>query len=288
MLNVIIIGITVGLVYGLVALGYSLIFQSMRLVHFAQGEMLMMGGFFGITLINGGVTNPLLVLLGVFALMMLLGGVIQRFVYRYIPQSRGVTRIIATLGMGMVLKNAAILIWGTRSHGLPENFFPGSPLQILDLTIRPVYYWTLIISIVLVVGLVLFLYKTKFGMAVRLTAHDYSLAALMGVNPNLYQTVAFMLAAGLTGVAGILVSPISFVSYHMGLVFGVKGFAAAVIGGLDSLPGAVLGGVIIGLIEVFFGRFIPGYIDVVIYGAMVLVLIVKPHGLLGKPHLVKI
>ena len=288
MLNVIIIGRTVGLVYGLVAIGYSLIWQSMSLVHFAQGEVLMVGGFLGITLISGGITNPVLVILCVFVLMMLLGGLIQRIAYRHIPQAKGVTRIIATLGMGMILKNAAVLIWGTRAHGLPDDFFPGAAIQLFDLSIRPVYYWTLIIGVALVIGLGLFLYKTKFGMAVRLTAHSYSLAELMGVNPNLYQTVAFMLAAGLTGVAGILVSPISFVSYHMGLAFGVKGFAAAIIGGLDSLPGSLLGGIIIGLIEVFFGRYISGYIDVVIFGIMILVLIVKPHGLLGKSRMEKI
>lgn len=287
-LQVLIIGVTVGLVYGLVAVGYSMIWQSMRLVHFAQGDLLMVGGFLAITLISADIANPVVVILAVFLIMMALGGIIQRVAYRHIPQNRGVTRIIATLGMALVLRNLAVLVWGTRSHGLPENFFPGSPITIFELSIRPVYYWTLIIGVSLVIGLALFLYKTKFGMAVRLTAYNYSLAELMGVNPNLYQTVAFMVAAGLTGVAGILVSPISFVSYHMGLAFGVKGFAAAIIGGLDSLPGSLLGGIIIGLIEVCFGQYISGYVDVVIFGIMILVLILKPHGLLGKPHVEKI
>lgn len=287
-LQILIIGVTVGLVYGLVAIGYSIIWQSMRLVHFAQGDLLMVGGFLAITMIGSDISDPILVIPAVFIVMMFLGAVIQRLAYRHIPQNRGVARIIATLGMAMILRNAAVLVWGTRSHGLPENFFPGSPITLFDLSIRPVYYWTFIIGVVLVIGLVLFLYKTKFGMAVRLTAYNYSLAELMGVNPNLYQTVAFMVAAGLTGVAGILVSPISFVSYNMGLVFGVKGFAAAIIGGLDSLPGALLGGIIIGLIEVCFGQFISGYIDVVIFGAMIFVLVLKPHGLLGKSQVEKI
>ena len=288
MLQVLIIGITFGLIYGLVAIGYSLIWQSMGLVHFAQGDLLLVGGFVAITLINCGVDNLFAVLPIVFVVLALLGGVILHAAYRHIPQSKGVTRIIATLGMGMVLKNAAVLIWGTNSVGLPEDFFPGQPLELFGVSIRPVYYWTLIIAVVLVVVLVFFLYKTKFGLAVRLTAHSYSLANLMGVNPMVYQTVAFMLAIGLTGVAGVLCSPISFISYKMGLAFGVKGFAAAIIGGLDSLPGGIVGGMIIGLIEVFFGRYISGYIDAIVFGIMILVLIVKPRGLFGKARAVKI
>lgn len=288
MLQVLIIGITFGMIYGLVAIGYSLIWQSMGLVHFAQGDLLMVGGFTAIMLINGGVSNPIVVLLVVFLLLALLGCVILHAAYRHIPQNKGVTRIIATLGMSMILKNAAVLVWGTNSVGLPENFFPGNPLVLFGVSIRPVYYWTLIIAVVLVVGLVTFLYRTKFGLAVRLTAHNYALAELMGVNPMAYQTVAFMLAIGLTGVAGVLCSPISFISYKMGLAFGVKGFAAAIIGGLDSLPGSIVGGIIIGLVEVFFGRFISGYIDTVVFGMMILVLIIKPYGLFGKPKVVKI
>lgn len=288
MVQVFIIGITFGLIYGLVAIGYSLIWQSMGLVHFAQGDLLMLGGFVAITLIGGGVTNLFAVLPIVFVVLAVLGGVILHLSYRHIPQSQGVTRIIATLGMSMILKNAAVLIWGTSSFSLPDDFFPGKPLALFGVSIRPVYYWTLIIAVLLVVGLVFFLYKTKFGLAVRLTAYSYPLAELMGVNPLVYQTVAFMLAIGLTGVAGVLCSPISFISYKMGLAFGVKGFAAAIIGGLDSLPGSIVGGIIVGLLEVFFGRYVSGYIEAIVFGIMILVLIVKPHGIFGKKKAVKI
>jgi branched-chain amino acid transport system permease protein len=288
MLNVLIIGITFGLIYGLVAIGYSLIWQSMSLVHFAQGDLLMVGGFVAVSLIHSGISNILLVLFFVFVTLAVLGGIIQRVAYKRIPQNRIVTRIIATLGISMVLKNAAVFIWGTNSVGLPENFFPGQALQLMGVSIRPVYYWTLIISVCLVIGLVLFLYRTKYGLAVRLTAHNYELAKLMGINPDTYQTVAFMVAIGLTGIAGVLCSPISFISYKMGLAFGVKGFAAAIIGGLDSLPGSIVGGIIIGLIEVFFGRFISGYIEAVLFGIMILVLIIRPQGIFGKAKVIKI
>lgn len=288
MIQVLVIGMTFGLIYGLVAIGYSLIWQSMGLVHFSQGDLLMVGGFVAISLINSGVTNLFAVLPIVFVVLAIIGGVILHVAYRHIPQGKGVTPIIATLGMSMILKNAAVLIWGTSSVGLPDDFFPGSPLNIFGVSIRLVYYWTLMIAVLLVVGLVFFLYKTKFGLAVRRTTHSYPLAELMGVNPVVYQAVAFMLAIGITGVAGVLCSPISFISYKMGLAFGVKGFAAAIIGGLDSLPGSLVGGIIIGLIEVFFGHYISGYIETVLFGIMILVLVIKPYGLFGKAKVVKI
>lgn len=288
MLTGVIIGITCGLIYGLVAIGYSLIWQSMSLVHFAQGDLLMIGGFVGLTILGLNITNPLLVIFLVFLIMAVLGGIIQSVAYRHIPSNKITTRIIATLGVGMILRNAAVGIWGTKSQGLPENFFPGNPLQFAGISIRPVYYWTLIVGVALVAVLYFFLYRTKFGIAIRLTAYNSSLAELMGINAGFFQMLAFMIAIGITGIAGILVSPISFINYNMGLAFGVKGFAAAIIGGLDSLPGSLIGGIIVGLIEVIFGQYMSGYIDVFIFGIMILVLIFKPKGILGKVHLEKI
>jgi branched-chain amino acid transport system permease protein len=287
-IDVLIIGITFGLIYGLVAISYSLIWQSMNLIHFAQGDLLMIGGFIAITLCNSGITHMFPVLIITFVALALIGAIMQNGIYRFIPQKNVVTRIISTLGMGIIFKNIAVLVWGSNSHALPENFFPGNAINILGISIRPVYYWTLLISAILVVLLMLFLYKTKFGLAVRLTAYNTELAKLMGVNPSIYQTVAFSLAIGITGVAGILCSPISYVSYKMGLAFGVKGFAAAIIGGLDSFPGAIVGGIIIGLIEVAFGQYLSGYIDAVVFGIMILVLVVRPHGIFGKAKAVKI
>ena len=144
MIDVLIIGITFGLIYGLVAISYSLIWQSMNLIHFAQGDLLMIGGFIAITLINLGITNMFPVVLITFVILALIGVVMQNGIYRFIPQKRVVTRIIATLGMGIIFKNLAVLIWGSNSHALPETFFPGSAISIFGISIRPVYYWTLL------------------------------------------------------------------------------------------------------------------------------------------------
>ena len=285
--TMIIIGITMGLIYGLVAMGYSLIWQTMGLLHFAQGDLLMIGGFLALTLINLKITNPFIVLLIVFILTLILGFFIERVVYRMIPQGKP-ARIISTLGVGITLRNLAVLIWGTKQRSLPRKFFPGSTLTFGDITIQPVYYWTLIIGVFFVVILGFFLYRTRHGLAIRLTAYDLQLARLMGINSGVYQTAVFMLAAGVTGVAGILVSPVSFIHFNMGLSFGVKGFASALIGGLDSLPGSLLGGIILGLAEVVIGRYMSGYVDVLTFVVMILILVFKPKGLLGKNSLEKI
>lgn len=286
--TIIIVGITMGLIYGLVAIGYSLIWQTMGLVHFAQGDLLMIGGFLVLTFINAGFSSPLVVCILVFLAMGLIGAFIEQIAYRPIPREKHVTRIICTLGVGLILRNLAVLLWGTSSRGLPENFFPGTTLSLGEVTIQPVYYWTFIIGCTLVLGLVLFLYKTKYGIAMRLTAYNPALAELMGVNSKLFQSAAFMLAIGITGVAGMLISPIAFVHYNMGLSFGVKGFTAAIIGGLNSLPGSLVGGIVLGLSEVFFGKYLSGYVDVLAFTVMILVLIFKPRGLLGKVEAEKI
>jgi branched-chain amino acid transport system permease protein len=260
----------------------------MRLLHFAQGDLLMFGGFIALSLIGTGVDNLFLVLPLVFIVMAAFGALIERSSYSLIPQQRMAPLIICTLGVGLALRNLAVLIWGTTARGLPDHFFPGGPLTIGEFVIQPVYYWTLCLGVSMVLGLVFFLYRTKNGLAMRLTAFHHDLAEIMGVHSGKYQTLAFVLAAGITGVAGVLVSPISFVHYNMGLSFGVKGFAAAIIGGLDSLPGALLGGLILGLAEVFFGKYLSAYVDVLAFSVMILVLVFKPHGLLGKTSTEKI
>ena len=284
----IIVGVTVGLIYGLVAIGYSLIWQTMGLLNFAQGDLVMVGAFVTVTLIEKGVANPLVVMVLVFVIMALVGALIERAAYGRIPRERVATLIVSTLGMGLILRNLVVLIWGTTARGFPERFFSGRPLTLGEVVIQPVYYWTLAIGVVVVMGLVLFLYRTKFGIAMRLTAYNQTLAELMGINNRRYQTAALAMAVGITGIAGMLVGPISFVHYNMGLSFGVKGFAAAIIGGLNSLPGSLVGGIILGLAEVYFGKYLSGYVDVLAFTIIIFILIVKPTGLFGRAHIEKI
>ncbi len=277
-------GLIAGSVYSLMAIGYSLVFASTRLLHFAQGDLLMLGGFVGLSLVGVLGRNPLAVMLGVLVVVASFGFVLERFAYRPIPVRLTSVRIISTIGVGLALRNLAAVAWTASAVALPENFFPGPSLVISQFTVRPVYYWVMGLSLTLMVVLALFLSRTRLGLAVRATAYNAEIAELMGMNSSLAKSVSFTIAAGLTGLGGVLVAPLTFIHYEMGVSLGLTGFAAAVLGGLGSIPGAIVGGYALGLIETFGAGFISsGYKDSIAFVVLILILLLKPSGLLGVP-----
>jgi branched-chain amino acid transport system permease protein len=282
-------GLSVGCIYALVALGYSLIFASIRLLHFAQGDLLMIGGFFALTMV---LTFKLGLYTGIIAVMMIagvLGFLIERFAYRPIPQRMIAARIMSTLGIGLILRNMTILIWGPQPRGLPPAVFSGPPIHLPGMTVPPAYYLILIISVAIMILLTLFLGKTKLGLAMRTTAHDQSLAELMGIETSRVMSLSFMIGAAIAAAAGMLVAPITFISQGMGFRLGIKGFAAAVLGGFGNIPGSMIGGIVLGLLETIGGSFISsGYKDCIAFVVLILVLIFKPAGIMGKFHVEKV
>jgi branched-chain amino acid transport system permease protein len=282
-------GLSVGCIYALVALGYSLIFASIRLLHFAQGDLLMIGGFFALTMV---LTFKLGLYTGIIAVMIIagvLGFLIERFAYRPIPQRMIAARIMSTLGIGLILRNMTILIWGPQPRGLPPAVFSGPPIHLPGMTVPPAYYLILIISVAIMILLTLFLGKTKLGLAMRTTAHDQSLAELMGIETSRVMSLSFMIGAAIAAAAGMLVAPITFISQGMGFRLGIKGFAAAVLGGFGNIPGSMIGGIVLGLLETIGGSFISsGYKDCIAFVVLILVLIFKPAGIMGKFHVEKV
>jgi len=282
-------GLSVGCIYALVALGYSLIFASIRLLHFAQGDLLMIGGFFALTMV---LTFKLGLYTGIIAVMIivgLLGFLIERFAYRPVPQRMIAARIMSTLGIGLILRNMTILIWGPQPRGLPPAVFSGPPIHLPGMTVPPAYYLILIISVAIMILLTLFLGKTKLGLAMRTTAHDQSLAELMGIETSRVMSLSFMIGAAIAAAAGMLVAPITFISQGMGFRLGIKGFAAAVLGGFGNIPGSMIGGIVLGLLETIGGSFISsGYKDCIAFVVLILVLIFKPAGIMGKFHVEKV
>jgi len=282
-------GLSVGCIYALVALGYSLIFASIRLLHFAQGDLLMVGGFFALTMV---LTFKLGLYTGIIAVMMIagvLGFLIERFAYRPIPQRMIAARIMSTLGIGLILRNMTILIWGPQPRGLPPAVFSGPPIHLPGMTVPPAYYLILIISVAIMILLTLFLGKTKLGLAMRTTAHDQSLAELMGIETSRVMSLSFMIGAAVAAAAGMLIAPITFISHGIGFRLGIKGFAAAVLGGFGNIPGSMIGGIVLGLLETIGGGFISsGYKDCIAFVVLILVLIFKPAGIMGKFHVEKV
>jgi branched-chain amino acid transport system permease protein len=285
-LDLLIVGISIGMVYALIAIGISLIYSGLDIVHFAHGEIYMIGAFIGLLLFNTlGLPYPL-VILGSMILTGVIGVLIERIFYRRLTASgggytvAGMGMIICGFGMSIVLQNAAYLIWGAKP--LPFQVRFGMPVEIGTIVLPASYVWIVIAAIVLMVSLHLFLTRTALGLAVRAVAHNKEIASLMGINVPLMISVIFGIACALGAAAGVLIGPINYVSVLMGTGVLIKAFAAAVIGGFGSLPGAVLGGLIVGITESLGAGYLSGsYKEIYPFILMIAVLMIRPAGLFG-------
>lgn len=280
-LTMLIDALMLGGIYSLIALGYSLIYQATGLMSFAQGDLFMLGAFFGYTFYSlCGLSFPLALLLSVI-LMFGVGIAMERFMIRKIV-NRGVNRIyvvLSTIGLSIILQNAANLIWGSLVYRMPPitktEFF-----EIAGTKVAPSSLLAMAVSVCCMVALGLFLSKTKFGTAMRATAQDRLAAGSLGISVNKSTAVTWGLATVLVAVAGIMYSPLIGVKSDMGVTIGMRGFAAAVIGGYGNLYGAVVGALLLGFLEIFVaGTFSSILKDLFIFGALILVLVFKPTGI---------
>jgi len=284
--DLVIVGLSLGMIYALVALGISLIFSGLDVVHFAHGEIYMLGAFVGLTIYRTlGLPYPVL-LVASMVITALVGIAIERVFYRRILRGgggytvAGMAMVICGFGMSIVLQNVAFLIWGARALPLPVSF--GMPIELGNVTLPASYAWIVSTAIVLMLGLHLFLKKTRLGLAVRAVAGNKEIASLMGINVPLTISLTFGLACALGAAAGVLVGPINYVQVQMGVGVLIKAFAAAVVGGFGSLPGAVLGGLLVGVTESLGAGYLSGnYKDIYAFILMIIVLMVRPAGLMG-------
>ncbi len=291
-IDLVIIGLSVGMVYALVALGISLIFSGLDIVHFAHGEIYMFGAFIGLMLFQKLALPYVPTLLLAIILTGLLGVLIERLFYRRLTRSgggytvAGMGMIIAGFGMSIVLQNVAYLLWGAKPFPFPVPF--GMPLEIGNLALPMSYVWIIAAALILMFGLNLLLRKTMLGLAMRAVAYNKDIAYLSGVNVPLMISLTFGIGCALGAAAGVLIGPINYVQVQMGIGVLIKAFAAAVVGGFGSLPGAILGGLLVGVVESLGAGFISGtYKDVYAFVLLIFVLMVKPSGILGVEAKVK-
>lgn len=290
--DVLIIGLSIGLVYGLVALGISLIYSGLDIVHFAHGEIFMFGAFFGLVLNNTfGINYPLTIFLAMI-LAGLMGVVIERVFYRRLTSQgggytvAGMGMIICGFGMAIILQNIAFLIWGAEGHAMDVQF--GRPYQVGTITLPRTYLWILVVSVSLMALLHFFLKFTKLGLAIRAVAANKEIAYLMGINVPLMISLIFGVACALAAVGGVLIGPINYVQVEMGYLILIKAFAAAVVGGFGSLPGAIIGGLMVGVFETLGATYISGsHKDIYAFLLLIFVLMVRPTGMLGTLAKVK-
>jgi len=291
-IDLVIIGLSIGMVYALVALGLSLIYSGLDLVHFAHGEIYMIGAFIGLMLFRHLGIGYVPTLLLAVVLTGIVGVLIERLFYRRLTRAgggytvAGMGMIIAGFGMSIVLQNVAYLIWGPKALPFPVPY--GRPVEIGNLALPMSYVWIVATALILMFVLNLLLKKTMIGLAIRAVAHNKDIAYLSGVNVPLMISLIFGIGCALGAAAGVLIGPINYVQVLMGTGVLIKAFAAAVVGGFGSLPGAVLGGLLVGVIESLGAGYVSGtYKDIYAFVLLIFVLMVKPSGILGVEAKVK-
>lgn len=275
-------GIAVGCIYALIGLGYSLIYSASALMSFVQGEIFMLGAYVAYTIyVSFGVPFALAVLLAVL-IMFGFGIVLQRGMISPLLK-RGAQQIqivLATIGLSIFLKNFAMIVWGSDVKNFPSAFGE-APIRVAGVSISPQQIAIVAATFACMIGLHLFMSRTKLGTSLRAAAQDPMAAGVMGINVPLTVGLAWALAAALSAVAGILLAPIYGVYPKMGAILSTKGFAAAVLGGYGNMYGAIIGGLIFGVVETMAAGYISSsFKDIISFGVLILVLFVMPHGIL--------
>ena len=297
-LQQIINGLVQGSVYALVALGYTMVYGILGLINFAHGEVVMMGAMISLsvltTLIGIGLSPflalPVSLVLAIAACMVL-GYGIERIAYRPLRHAPRLAPLITAIGVSIVLQNLAMMIWGRDYHSFPQ-LFANRAHQIFGAIISDIQLIIVIAALCIMAGLMLLVHRTRLGRAMRAIAENQHAAQLMGVDVNRVISITFMIGSALAAVAGLMVSAnYGLAHYYMGFLLGLKAFTAAVLGGIGNLRGAMLGGLLLGLIESlgagYIGDITGGFMgsqyqDVFAFLVLIAVLVFRPSGLLGE------
>ena len=277
-------GISLGSVYAIIALGYTMVYGIAKMLNFAHGDVIMVGGyiaFYSITLMGW---PPALAVLAAIVVCTALGIVIERLAYKPLRSATSLAVLITAIGVSYFLQNAALLLWTSNTKVFPNIFEKLPGLRLGAMQIAPVTIITVLANIVIMVTLTLFTTKTKMGKAMRAVSEDKGAATLMGINVNRIISLTFAIGSGLAAIAGVLLcTAYPTLQPTTGSMPGIKAFTAAVFGGIGSIPGAMLGGILLGVIEIFGKAYVSTQLsDAIVFAVLIIVLLVKPTGLLGR------
>lgn len=287
-------GITLGGVYALVALGYTMVYGILKFINFAHGDILMWGSYIGLFTYNAIRENHGTGAFAVFAFFTamivsalfsaFLGVGIEKVAYKPLRKAARLAPLLSAIGVSYILSNTAQMVFGTHSRKL-DYPFNNAPITNGSISITPHQILVLVVSALTMLALMLFVNKTRLGKAMRATSLDQDAASLMGININTIISLTFALGSAIAGIGGMLVSLDFKVYATMGTMLGLKAFVAAVVGGIGSIPGAMIGGLLLGLLETFGIALlhIPlGYKDAIAFVVLIIILIVRPQGIIGK------
>ena len=275
-------GVIVGSIYALVALGFVVVYRSVAMFNFAQTEYYTLGGMLFATLLVVGGVPFLVALVLTVAVGVAVGVLCERLAFRrlLLAQAQPVNLIIASIALAIVLRSIILLAWGPDARRVPS--LGDDPIRLAELLITPQQAFIVAATVLAVAAVALFLHRTRLGLALRATASNRMVAGLMGVPLTSVLALSFGLSAGLGALGGILVAPILLAQFSMGQAILVKAFAAAILGGLASIPGVIVGGLVVGLAENVAGAYLSSaYKDVVAFAVLLLVLAARPAGILG-------
>ena len=295
-------GVTTGALYSLIALGFSMVYGVLKLLNFAHGDLYMVGAYIGFFVIQwfGGAQHltiavPLLLVIMFVLAAGLVGGLgvaIERFAYRPLRDAPRIAPLITAIGVSFFLESAALLLFGAqyRVYNTADFISLSSGIQIGSVTIDSVQILVLVLGVVLMAGLQLLVNRTRLGRQMRAVAADREAAEMLGINVNFVITATFFLGSALAGVAGVMAGLLfNQVTNTIGFIAGLKAFTAAVVGGIGSIPGAMLGGLFIGVAESFVTGYISStYSNLIVFGILIVVMLLRPSGLLGRAQLQKV
>lgn len=284
-LSFLISGISLGSIYAIIALGYTMVYGIAKMLNFAHGDVIMVGGYVCFCAVNYlGLPTGVGVLLSIVACT-LLGIIVERLAYKPLRNAPSLDVLITAIGVSYFLQNAALLIWGSDTKSFPSVVnLPSVSLFDGQLVISAITIVTVLSGIVVMIALTMFTGKTRMGKAMRACSEDRGAATLMGINVNSTISLTFAIGSGLAAIAGVLMcSAYPTLIPTTGSLPGIKAFTAAVIGGIGSIPGAFLGGLVLGVIEIFAKAYVGTQLaDAIVFAVLIVVLLVKPSGLLGK------
>ena len=285
-------GLAVGSIYALIALGYTMVYGVLKLINFAHGDLFTIGAYLGLTLLTSlgimGHLGPLpgvfLLALMVMGLVALVGALLDRVAYRPLRESPRLSAVVSALGASIFFQNAVMLVYGAQYQVFPQNILPRTALNLFGFYLPIIRILILLASVVMMLALYLFIQKTKMGTAIRAAAIDQGAARLMGIDVNRVILVVFLIGPAMGGVAGLMVGlHYGQINFTMGWVYGLKAFTAAILGGIGNIPGAMVGGILLGVVEALAAGYLStAWKDAVAFAVLILILIFRPTGLLGE------
>jgi len=275
-------GILIGGVYALIGIGLTIIFGVMRVINFAHGDLMMLGMYVTFYLFTLFHVDPFISIVITAPLMFLFGALLQKTIVNRVLDALPQNQILLTIGLGLIMSNSVMLAF-TSDYKILTTRYSSSSVHVLGISISSPLVISFVITVAITIALYWFLLKTDTGQAIRATAQDREAARLMGINVGRMSIIAFGLGSALAGAAGALISPTYYIFPQVGSIFTLKAFVITVLGGMGSVIGATLGGVLIGMAESIGGLYFgSGWKDVVVFVLFLLVLLFKPSGLLGK------